>query len=128
MEISRGFLIMLKANKQKGFYVLEGEKSPNTVAVVSHHKDKSIIWHKHMDHVSDHKLQLLSKEGLLGDDKVTSVLVKLPFDAKVVGCKWLYKLKEGIESAEPTKYKTRPFTQGYTQVEGMNYNEIFSPW
>lgn len=55
------------------------------------------------------------------------LIVPKPHGAKVVGCKWLYKLNDDIEKVEPMKYKAIFITQGDTQVERMDYNDIFSP-
>lgn len=46
---------------------------------------------------------------------------------KVVTCKWLFKKKEGLSSAEGIKYKARLVTKGFSQKKGILYNEIFSP-
>lgn len=40
----------------------------------------------------------------------TWVLVSKPLNAKLVGNRWRFKLKECIEVFEPTKYKTRLFS------------------
>lgn len=57
----------------------------------------------------------------------TLTLVNWPLEGKIVGCKWLYKLKDDLENLKSKKYKTRLIAQGFTQVERVCYNEIFSP-
>ena len=54
----------------------------------------------------------------------TWILIEKPENAKVVGCKWIFKLKPGVE--EP-RYKVRLVAQGFSQQEGIDYNEVFSP-
>ncbi|KAJ4715305.1 Retrovirus-related Pol polyprotein from transposon TNT 1-94 [Melia azedarach] len=54
-------------------------------------------------------------------------LTKRPRDKKIVTCKWVYKKKEGETSVEGIKYKARVVASGFTQREGVDYNEIFSP-
>ncbi|KAJ4717014.1 Retrovirus-related Pol polyprotein from transposon TNT 1-94 [Melia azedarach] len=54
-------------------------------------------------------------------------LTKRPRDRKIVTCKWIYKKEEGETSVEGIKYKARVVARGFTQREGVDYNEIFSP-
>eukprot|EP00253_Pinus_taeda_P017337 PITA_17337 len=49
-----------------------------------------------------------------------------PQDKAVVALKWLYKINHGTDgSAE--KYKARFVTHGFSQKEGIDYDEIFLP-
>ena len=53
-------------------------------------------------------------------------LLKAPKGIKPVGCKWVYKRKRGIDGKVET-FKTRLVAKGYTQKEGIDYEETFSP-
>ncbi|KAL6325547.1 hypothetical protein AAG906_023392 [Vitis piasezkii] len=68
------------------------------------------------------------------DDEMASLrknqtweLVPLPEGVKPVDCKWLFKIKDGISEDEPPKYKSRLVAKGFSQKEGIDYNEVFSP-
>nr|GEX12917.1 retrovirus-related Pol polyprotein from transposon TNT 1-94 [Tanacetum cinerariifolium] len=53
-------------------------------------------------------------------------LVNQPRGQKLVSCKWLYKIKEGIEGIQKPKYRARLVAQGFTQQARIGYNEVFS--
>nr|XP_027086614.1 uncharacterized protein LOC113708350 [Coffea arabica] len=46
----------------------------------------------------------------------TWVLVKPPSAKKIVGCKWVFKKKEGIPGVEDARYKARLVAKGYSQL------------
>ena len=53
-------------------------------------------------------------------------LVKAPNGIKPIGCKWVYKRKRGIDEKFET-FKERLVVKWYTQKEGIDYEETFSP-
>src|SRR3954464_12616733 len=53
-------------------------------------------------------------------------LEEIPKGAKTVGCKWVYKTKYD-SNRNVEKYKARLAAKGFTQREGVDYNETFSP-
>ena len=53
-------------------------------------------------------------------------LVKLPEKCKSIGVKWVYKIKRDI-SGKITRYKARLVAKGFSQVKGVDFEEVFSP-
>lgn len=53
-------------------------------------------------------------------------LTKLPPGHKVIGLKWIFKIKKDI-TEEVLKYKARIVAKGYVQQQGLDFEEIFAP-
>ena len=64
----------------------------------------------------------LTKLDALKSRNVFGPLVPLPQGRKAIGCRWVYEIKE-----LSGKKKARLVAQGFSQVEGIDYDEIFSP-
>ncbi|CAN6331738.1 unnamed protein product [Urochloa humidicola] len=56
----------------------------------------------------------------------TRKLTKRPYDCKPVGCKWVFK-KKFKPDGTIDKYKARLVTKGYTQKEGEDFFDTYSP-
>lgn len=54
----------------------------------------------------------------------TWTLVQKPQNAKVIQCKWVFRIKE--EPSGP-RYKSRLCAKGYAQTKGIDYHETYAP-
>ena len=53
-------------------------------------------------------------------------LVETPTNIKLIGCKWVYKRKRRFDR-KVEMFKARLVGKGFTQKEGIDYEETFSP-
>ncbi|XP_014517256.1 uncharacterized protein LOC106774731 [Vigna radiata var. radiata] len=56
----------------------------------------------------------------------TWTITTLPPNKKAIGCKWVYKIKRNADGTID-RFKTRLVAKGYTQMEGIDYFDTFSP-
>lgn len=56
----------------------------------------------------------------------TWTVVPLPPNKHTIGCKWIYKIKYKSDGSIE-RYKARLVSKGYTQQEGIDFHETFSP-
>ena len=63
-------------------------------------------------------------------DEMTSMsqnkVVDFPYDYRTYGCKWVFKTKRDAKG-QVERYKVRLVAKGYSQREGIDFKETFSP-
>ena len=52
--------------------------------------------------------------------------MKLPENSDTIGCKWVFKINRNADGSID-RYKARLVAQGYSQKEGIDLEETFSP-
>ncbi|RVW63823.1 Retrovirus-related Pol polyprotein from transposon RE1 [Vitis vinifera] len=73
-----------------------------------------------------HWKQAMTDEYLAHLRNNTWDLVPPPTDRKLIGCKWVFKVKENPDGTI-NKYEARLVAKGFHQIVGFDFNETFSP-
>lgn len=68
---------------------------------------------------SDEKMEYLEKNH-------TWDYTERPKEYKVIGCKWIYKLKPDIPGVKEPRYEGILVTKDYAQTERVDCNEVFA--
>ena len=71
-------------------------------------------------------VQAMKDELLAMNRNDTWDIVPLPKGKKAIGSRWVYKVKHKSDGTVD-RYKARLVARGYSQVEGVDYDEKFSP-
>jgi hypothetical protein len=67
----------------------------------------------------DHKLMTLKNAG-------TWITVPCPPSKNIIGSKWVFHIKCTTDSSI-AKYKAHLVARGFTQIQGVNYYDTYSP-
>jgi hypothetical protein len=80
----------------------------------------------HQANQSPHWQEAMFAELAALEANNTWTLTPLPLGKHPIGCKWVYKVKLKSDGSLE-RYKARLVAKGYTQQEGLDYSETFSP-
>ncbi len=70
---------------------------------------------------------VVDEEMVALDVNATWELVAILKDKKVIGCKWVYKVKHNVDGSM-NRYKIRLVAKCYAQTYGIDYEETYSPF
>lgn len=73
-----------------------------------------------------HWCRAMETELLALEANKTWQLTDLPPGKEAIGCKYVFKVKYNSDGSLE-RYKARLVAKGYTQLEGVDYHETFSP-
>lgn len=73
-----------------------------------------------------HWEQAMKKEIASLKENSTWSLVELPIGRKAISNRWIYRVKRNAEG-KISRYKARLVVRGFSQREGIDFNETFSP-
>nr|GFB26073.1 putative ribonuclease H-like domain-containing protein [Tanacetum cinerariifolium] len=71
-------------------------------------------------------IEAMQEERLQFKMQKVWILVDLPYGKRAIGTKWVYRNKKD-ERGIVIRNKARLVAQGYTQEEGIDYEEVFAP-
>ncbi|KAH9765484.1 hypothetical protein KPL70_001889 [Citrus sinensis] len=73
LKVMRGSMVLMKGSLSNGMYVLQGITITWAVGVSNQSLDKTMMWHLRLGHMSERGLRELSKQGVLGKDKIETL-------------------------------------------------------
>ncbi|KAH9678731.1 hypothetical protein KPL71_025836 [Citrus sinensis] len=151
-QIEENDMIIMKGIRRIWLYVLVGSTIMTTITT-SVSSDRTKLWHMSSDFekfckskgIARHRTvrntpqqndlaermnMTLIEKGKIESRAVKGYFIRYPEGIKgktLVGCKWIFKLNEGVSGGEPVRYEAKLVAKGFIQKEEIDFNEVFSP-
>lgn len=103
------------------------EEISNTVNISAPHKLPSTYQEAMKDRYAEQWRDAMKSELAAMDDMSVWRVVDPPTGVKTLGLRWVYTYKQLDALGMPIKFKARLVAQGFTQREGIDYQETFAP-
>ncbi|GJU08267.1 retrotransposon protein, putative, ty1-copia subclass [Tanacetum coccineum] len=124
ISVSKNDVLYFNAIARNGIYEIDmHDLVPNVNSIynvsnkrVKRNLDSTYLWHCRLAHINKKRIKQLQQDGLL----------KSTDDESFDKCKWLFKKKTDMDGIVHV-YKARLVAKGYTQLYGVDYEEMFSP-
>ncbi|KAH9678733.1 hypothetical protein KPL71_025836 [Citrus sinensis] len=150
-QIEENDMIIMKGIRRIWLYVLVGSTIMTTITT-SVSSDRTKLWHmsdfekfckskgiaRHrtvrntpqQNDLAERMNMTLIEKGKIESRAVKGYFIRYPEGIKgktLVGCKWIFKLNEGVSGGEPVRYEAKLVAKGFIQKEEIDFNEVFSP-
>lgn len=118
----------LRPRKKINKHIINTESSDESTYLCQHEEtlaDVPVTYREAVNSIDKEKWEKSISEELHSHQKNnTWTLVEKPPNAKIIGCKWVFRIKD-----EPTgpRFKSRLCAKGYAQTAGIDYQETFAP-
>nr|GEV55999.1 hypothetical protein [Tanacetum cinerariifolium] len=93
---------------------------------VNQEKDVNVNGTNNINTISPTANAASTKDDAVDENIQVWTLVDLPYGKRAIGTKWIYKNKKD-KRCIMVRNKARLVAQGYTQEEGIDYDEVFAP-
>ncbi|KAH9779667.1 hypothetical protein KPL71_007786 [Citrus sinensis] len=122
LKVMRGSMVLMKGSLSNGLYVLQGTAVTWAIGVSNQSLDKTMMWHLRLGHMSEKGLRELSKQGVLGKDKIET----LRFCKEcVLGKSSRVKLCTGVHNSKGTLDYIHADLWGPTQTASLGGARYF---
>ncbi|KAH9678735.1 hypothetical protein KPL71_025836 [Citrus sinensis] len=137
-QIEENDMIIMKGIRRIWLYVLVGSTIMTTITT-SVSSDRTKLWHmsdfekfcKSKGIARHRTVRNTPQQNDLAERMnmtlIEKVLVQRLAGKTLVGCKWIFKLNEGVSGGEPVRYEAKLVAKGFIQKEEIDFNEVFSP-
>ncbi|XP_074361858.1 putative mitochondrial protein AtMg00820 [Apium graveolens] len=82
--------------------------------------------HYHQAIKDDRWVEVINKKLVVSESNNTWTLMSLPANKTTIGCKWVFKVKY-FSNVTVEHFKARLVVKGYTQTDGIDFHDTFSP-
>jgi len=125
-EESRGYSLRKKINPPREWWIVGHDRDHASVALISVSTEPTSVREALASPAAAQWKAAMEEELQSMVTNQVYDIVEFPPGRKIVGSKWIFKVKEG-PNGSIDRYKARLVAQGFSQTAGVDFKETFAP-